>query len=142
MQLVSASPSDVRSPKHRPPADVASRAHKQRSELAAQSAGDRDLVDLQKQLAAAWQREREIDSRSGGRAAAARENDRIYEAAHRVSRGIVDRMLALRATTLEGLRAKGYALSWTHNGETFGSDRDPTTDVRLVDSIMCDLLAK
>src|SRR5262245_48661073 len=54
---------------------------------------------------------------------------------------VVDKIEAIPAHTLEGLRGKARAISWCHSGERpIEFQDDPTTDIRLAQSIVADLL--
>lgn len=55
---------------------------------------------------------------------------------------IVERIEKLRAHTLDGLRVKAKAIKWCHGGEEIQLAPDmPTTDARIAESILRDLLA-
>jgi len=64
------------------------------------------------------------------------------DAACDVTAAIVHKTEALRATTVEGLKVKALALSWTHSGHEINifDDTAPTTDVRLIQSLVSDVL--
>ncbi|WP_424361084.1 hypothetical protein [Methylocystis parvus] len=96
----------------------------------------------------AWARERE---------ALALERDDEFEERYRAAAdatgAIVDQLIAARPRTLAGVRAKAEALNWCH-GERFeglcgsspgsaplGCLWPPSTDQRLADAILFDLLA-
>ena len=70
-------------------------------------------------------------------------SDAEYSAAVDKSSAIVDRIVEEPARTLDGLRIKARALAWCHSGEveSLGIDENPTTDIRVADSIIRDLLS-
>ncbi len=99
---------------------------------------DADLIALGERLRTAWQEENATFERYKGILG----SDDITDAAAAVSGAIVGEIEAAPATTLEGLKVKALALSWTHCGEVWLIDPpgESTTDTRLAASIVTDLL--
>jgi hypothetical protein len=88
------------------------------------------LIELGAQLDRTWAEQRRLEG-----------SDDFENARDRVSR-IVDEIEALPAYTMGGLRVKARAIWWCHSGEasiSFG-ELHPTTDLRLAQSIVVDLL--
>lgn len=105
---------------------------------------DADLLDLGRQLRAAWAAENETAAKWAGTYTA--EAARATTAAADTTRAIAERIEKLPATTLAGVRVKVDAVSWCCSGEPFEDDTfchyaKPTTEVRIVSSILRDLLA-
>jgi hypothetical protein len=112
---------------------------------AASTSPDAELIALGAELRTAWAIERDAYSRHEGNDTP--EVEEMLGAFVTATKAVVDKIEALRATTLEGLKVKALAISWAHCGEPI-EDRDfafnhqyVTTDVRLVASIIRDLLA-
>lgn len=64
-----------------------------------------------------------------------------FEAAWNEVSAVVGRIETLPARTLDGLAIKALAVSWCHSGEwPIELKDDPTTDIRLAQSIITDLL--
>jgi hypothetical protein len=105
---------------------------------------DAELIELDAALARSWK----LQDRVEGRSPLEDHRDDDLEAAMASSRAIVESILATRAQTLDGLRAKCRALLWCHSGEFEGLAPDPgetfivsrMTDLELCDSIVRDLL--
>jgi len=93
---------------------------------------DAELLALRETLETAWAVERRIDARPA--------NDDEVNAAVDATSEIAERIAALPATTLEGLRVKALAVMWCGHDdiglETFGD----TTDLRIAGAIVRDLL--
>ncbi|MGA2492164.1 MAG: hypothetical protein ABSF67_04355 [Roseiarcus sp.] len=69
--------------------------------------------------------------------------DKEFEAAYKKAKGVVERIVAAPATTIEGLRVKAHALAWCYSFEPieFVAAFGDTTDVLVLASIVRDLLA-
>jgi hypothetical protein len=69
--------------------------------------------------------------------------DEVCEKAAAATSKVVQQILAASAQTLDDFKVKARALSWCYAGEEvdfFDDMPDTTTDRRLVESIICDLL--
>jgi hypothetical protein len=91
---------------------------------------DAELLRLSEQLKAAWAVEEACVVASD------------FDVAAEKSRQIVEQIERCTATTLGGFRVKALAVQWCWQGEPdiqFGEDQ--TTDVRLAQSILRDLVA-
>ncbi len=105
---------------------------------------DAELIELDAALARAWKLQDQVE----GQRLLGERRDGDLEAAVASARAVVESILAARAQTLDGLRAKCRALLWCHSGEFKGFAPDPgetfvvnrTTDLELCDSIIGDLL--
>ncbi|HEY8126157.1 MAG TPA: hypothetical protein VIF88_12155 [Methylocystis sp.] len=105
---------------------------------------DAELIELDAALARAWKLQDQVE----GQGLPGERRDVDLEAAMASTRAIVESILAARAQTLDGLRAKCRALLWCHSGEFEGLAPAPgetfivsrTTDLQLRDSILRDLL--
>ena len=105
---------------------------------------DAELIELDAALARAWKLQDQVE----GQRLLGERRDGDLEAAIASARAIVESILAARAQTLDGLRAKCRALLWCHSGEFKGFAPDPgetfivnrTTDLELCDLIIRDLL--
>ncbi|MDX7953408.1 hypothetical protein P7D22_19775 [Lichenihabitans sp. Uapishka_5] len=113
--------------------------------LAAAPAGsDADLIALGAEMDAAWAFQRDVQAATAGGVSQMAESK--FEAAFERTAEIVDRIEALTATTLAGLRVKLRGIDWCRDGDTlderelFNSDK-PTTDLRLIVAILADLRA-
>lgn len=96
---------------------------------------DSHLIKLGRQFEQAWSQERQVS-----RDTTASENA-VSKAVAAVRR-IVRRIETTPAKSLAGLRVKARAVAWCHGGRRNVSLREkPTTDVRLAQSIIADLLA-
>ncbi len=110
------------------------------------SDADERLLRLGSQLEAAWAEQSRLDRHFLSGEAKAPEKDPAGDAAadaayNRTSR-IVNRIEAAQARTIAGLRVKARAIAWCHHGERpVDLMERPTTDVRLAQSIIADLLA-
>lgn len=69
------------------------------------------------------------------------ESDEHINAACRRTSDVVDRIETIHATTLEGLCLKALAVSWCYSSGPIEFDDNPTTDLRLAQSIIRDILA-
>jgi len=92
-------------------------------------------MQLGTEFESAWSDERKLNR-----------NPRATDAAHEKSYARVSRIVRLiertPAHTLAGLRVKARAVAWCHAGvDTISLARNPTTDVRLAQSIVRDLIA-
>ena len=69
--------------------------------------------------------------------------DLALEAQIDVVGALVDRLLTLRAGSIEALQVKARGIRWCHGGppSIIDPDRKATTDVLLAQSILDDLLA-
>lgn len=92
---------------------------------------DARLLILRNALLDEWETELAASSPAHGSAA--------EDAAARAG-AIARRMIEKRAYTLEGLQAKAIAALYCHNGEDIELSEQQTTDVRLAQSILADLL--
>lgn len=94
------------------------------------------LLQLGKQLETAWAHQRQLEHDASEAELA--EFDKAF---NRVSR-IAKKIEALPAHSLAGLKVKARAIRWCHSGEKrIELARQPTTDIRLAQSIIRDLLA-
>ena len=106
------------------------------SELATETRADAELIRLGAELDHAWARELALicddgDCRDG------------YEAANDAATGVVRQIEQLQAHTLEGLRVKARAVMWCwqwEKFETFSLGEHQTTDIRLSEAIIRDLV--
>ena len=98
---------------------------------------DAELLRLGDELDRAWAHEKAlIDSETWGD---------TYETAYEASRAVVGQIEQQQAHTLEGLRVKARAVMWCHqgdemDGEPFSLTENQTTDVRLAESIVLELV--
>jgi hypothetical protein len=100
------------------------------------------LIELDAALVRAWALQDRIE------AAHDPSRDLDLETAMSTCRAVAERIHAIPARTLDGLRAKCRALSWCHSREFEGIAPEPgetfivsrTTDLLLCDSILRDLL--
>lgn len=92
---------------------------------------DAGLLTLRNALLDAWEEEFATSSPAFGNAP-----ERAAKRASEIAR----RMIETRAYTLEGLQAKAVAVLWCHAGEDIALGDEQTTDVRLAQSILTDLL--
>ena len=107
------------------------------SMLAAATGDDATLIDLGRQLEAAWAAQRAHDAKWAGqpfREEMEEETERIYGPGG----DIADQIMEIPAKTLQGVRVKALAIWWCWCGETREWD---TTDVNLAQSMVVDLLA-
>lgn len=83
---------------------------------------------------------RELDAAWAHQAAVDESED---DAAHARAKEIIERIIATPTRSLEGLKLKARALSWCHWGDfhKLYSRNNCTTDFRVVDSILSDLMA-
>ncbi len=101
------------------------------------ASADETLLHLGDELDRAWAHEKAlIDSETWGD---------TYETAYEASRAVVSQIEQQQAHTLEGLRVKARAVMWCHqggemDGEPFSLTENQTTDVRLAESIVLDLV--
>ena len=97
-------------------------------------------MELGEQFEAAWKAENAAAACMGSHW-----SDTDHEQFERYSRAtgaIVDKIEAMPAATLDGLRVKARAVAWCHQGEERIEFADrPTKDLRLARSIIEDLLA-
>ncbi len=83
-----------------------------------------------------------MDARAAVRAADRRGSDVDVEAACARASAIVAKIATLPARTIEGLKLKAAAVAYCHAGQRkIKLTRNQTTDVRLAQSIVADLLA-
>ena len=106
------------------------------------AAPDAELIALGERLRAAWSADKATIDRLRGidTHAAYAEIDASIAACS----AIVADIESMRATTLEGVKVKALAVSWCHSGEPFDDEsfsEQATTDVRIVSSILNDLLS-
>jgi hypothetical protein len=80
-------------------------------------------------------------ARAAVRAADRRGSDRDVEEACRRASAIVAKIAKLPARTIAGLKLKAEAIAYCHAGEAIKLTTSQTTDVRLAQSIIRDLLA-
>jgi len=66
--------------------------------------------------------------------------DSKVERAYARVANIVRKIEAEPAQSLEGMRVKARAIAWCHGDEPIALKDEPTTDVRLAQSIIADLL--
>ena len=98
---------------------------------------DAEIIGLGAELDTAWARERALgDSDDSGEA---------FEVAWFATAAVVAKIEQHQAHTLEGLRVKARAVMWCHqgdemDGEQFSLSEQQTTDIRLVESIVLDLV--
>ncbi|EFL88281.1 hypothetical protein [Ahrensia sp. R2A130] len=101
------------------------------------TAADAELLDLGRQLNASWKAETDfLDANPMC-------SDEEFDAFFQTSSAIVARIEALRPTTPQGFAVKARAVSWCHSGEAVDLSThtgQPATDIRLVNSIIEDLL--
>lgn len=98
---------------------------------AAIAAGDdATLIDLGRQLMAAWAIERDLCAKHAG-------DVEVNAAVERCS-GIVSAIEAAHATTLAGVRVKAMGIFWCWDGQFIERD---TTDLNVATSMVRDLLA-
>jgi hypothetical protein len=87
---------------------------------------DRALIQLGEKLEQAWSHQLRRDN----------------EAAYVRVAEIVRKIASTPARSLEGMRIKARAIAWCHAGEApIFLTENPTTDVRIAESIVADLLA-
>lgn len=101
---------------------------------------DADLIELDEMLSIAQANCDETFERNGRDEATAGESD----AAYRLASLVVDKIEGTPAKTLQGLRVKAKAVMWCH-GKPWDRNKvqltdDPTTDMRLAQSIVHDLV--
>ena len=127
--------------------------------IAGAVAGDATLLELGKQLDAAWAHQNcaySLIPDSDDNAVVEVAEQVANEAADRTSE-IVDAIIDEKATTFDGLKVKARALSWCHAGDFDGIadcvgnvwwndegkvvKEKPTTDMLIADSILFDLIA-
>ncbi len=104
--------------------------------LAAESSADAELLRLGAELDRAWARERTLTYDDG----ACHDG---YEAANDASSVVGRHIEQQQAHTLEGLRVKARSVMWCHQWgkfEPFNRAEQRTTDVRLVEAIVLDLV--
>ena len=97
---------------------------------------DAMLIRLGAELAAATENETRVLNSSA--------KDVDYYAAHDRTSAVVTRIIATKATTIRGLKVKAKAILWCHSDDVIDATSfsdDPTTDIRVVTSIVQDLLA-
>jgi hypothetical protein len=96
---------------------------------------DAQLIQLGDELEIAWADERRIcQDETSSDAKVARACDRVAS--------IVDKIEATQASSIEGLRVKARAIAWCHGDKAPIALTDKqTTDVRLAQAIIADLLA-
>jgi transposase InsO family protein len=102
-----------------------------------------ELLQLGKELSAAWTAERQTETLLRRDAPAAE-----FERAYRRTSRIVRKIEKTPAHTLEGLRVKARAVSWCHSGDKISIKTQcanargdlHTTDLRLMRAIVGDLL--
>jgi hypothetical protein len=103
--------------------------------LATETSVDAELLRLGAELDQAWAREKAlIDSEAWGDA---------YEAAFNACSAIAGQIEKQQAHTLDGFRVKARAVMWCQQwGEVdpFSLSEHPTTDIRLAESIILDLV--
>jgi hypothetical protein len=103
---------------------------------------DAELIALGAQLEAAWKdqnrAELALDYRNDPLDPAA---IREFERTRAIASAIVDTIEATSARTLAGLRVKARAISWCHCGEAIELTDEQTTDIRLAQTMIADLLA-
>ncbi len=97
---------------------------------------DAALLELGRRLDLAWAAEHAAQSTCSEED----EGDQEFEAFVDATGAIVGEIEALPATTLEGLRVKAVALHWCRGGDLPLSWGAETTDERLAESIVNDLL--
>jgi hypothetical protein len=93
---------------------------------------DAELCALREPLMRAWDAEKALYPVKGL-------SDEEFDAAVIRTSEIVQEILALEAHSIEGLKVKATALSWTYSGQAFDIDdfaEDSTTDMRLIHSIV------
>lgn len=112
-----------------------------RADLEAAVARDARLLELGQCLDEAWARERETCNaiKAHGHDNPCDELEAAFDTAYKVCGGVVDEIMAMPASTLEGLKVKARAVSWCHSGEEVILGDQNTTDMRLVASILRDL---
>lgn len=100
---------------------------------------DAELIQLATQLEAIGAQEAALWARADDIA----DDDLAVEAErfHKITSPIVDRLEALTATTIAGAIAKARAVRWCHHGASITVGADRTMDVRLIESLLADLLA-
>ena len=106
---------------------------------AAEPHPDAELLRLGRELDAAWAHERATYARMKG--SYSKEADRITQAAMLATGEIVDRIEELPATTLDGFKVKARAVSWCYDGGEVDLGFQGTTDERLANAIIRELLA-
>jgi hypothetical protein len=99
---------------------------------------DADLLALGRQFEAAWATEKAVTDSTA--------TDLQCETAVEATSNLAHEIAKAQARTLDGLRVKVRALSWCYDGEDItlfedDEEKDRTTDTRLADSILRDLLA-
>lgn len=65
----------------------------------------------------------------------------LAEDAHASTGDLAEQIVKLRATTMEGLRVKARVVAWCYQGEPSVDLDARTTDIRIAESIVHDLLA-
>lgn len=104
------------------------------------ASADAALVALGEELEAAWAAEIAAYAQHRGDLSLAHEA--ITDAAHKASKAIILRIEAMAASTIDGLRVKARAVQWCYDGDPVDLVVDQsTTDLRLANSIIADLLA-
>ena len=92
---------------------------------------DTDLPALGRELDAAWREE------LAAYLARPRADDPQVLATEAATSVIVERIVAIPATSLDGMRVKAQAFAWAHGG----FDPNDRTDMRVLTSLMRDLIA-
>jgi hypothetical protein len=99
------------------------------------------LLSLGKELDAASENETAVLAAADG--LPGKEIDRLYDPARIRSKDLVEKIIATKATTIDGLKVKARALAWCHSGDVIDAtsfDSYPTTDIKVLASIAQDLL--
>ncbi len=97
---------------------------------------DAELLALGEELRRAWAQER-----TAARGGSDEEAEAAFVAAYEASSAIVDQIADRVAHTREGLQVKAQAFLWCWSGDLdFELSREQTTDVRMAQSIIRDLI--
>jgi len=106
---------------------------------------DAEIFRLGAEIEAAWRREDELIAAAKDASEEAPEHGAL-EAQVDIAGDLIDKLLKLRAGSLEALQVKARAIAWCQAGSNeaitiLDPDRPAATDMRLAQSIIEDLLA-
>jgi len=106
----------------------------------APASADAALIALGEELETAWAAE--IAAYAQYRGDFSLEHEAITDAAYEATKAVILRIEAVPASTMEGLRVKARAVQWCYDADPVDLAVDQsTTDLRLANSIIRDLLA-